>query len=809
MPPGPAPGAPLSDSAERLRAGLAGRYTIERELGAGGMATVYLAHDVRHDRKVALKLLREELSASLGKERFLREIKVAAALQHPHILPMYDSGRVHGSAGDGDLLFYVMPYVDGLSLRERLAKAGELPIGEAVRILRDIADALSEAHRHGVVHRDLKPENVMIRGRHALVMDFGVAKALSDAGTGEVGGRQSLTTVGVALGTPAYMAPEQAVADPHVDHRADIYAFGVLAYELLAARPPFTGANPQQVLAAHVTAAPEPVAAHRTLPPTLSALVMRCLEKRPADRWQSAEELIPQLEALLTPSGGITPTATQPVPATRSFRRSAAWLSVAAALIALLGLGAWLATHRRLGAPAPEGASAMTSRRVGVLPFTSRSSDTADAYLGDGMATDLTTTLAGMTGLHVVSRSSAFALRGRTARDAGRALDADAMVEGTVGKVDDRLRVTVSLVNVADEALLWSRGYDVTEKELYPLQDSAAAAIASALGAGLARRDGASLAAHRTANPEAHDLVLRGQFLTEQSTEAGLHQAIALFERAATLDSTYVEPWNGIAQAWFFLADTYLAPQAAVPPMQAALEKALALDPTSAAAHALHGSLLETYLRDYPAAEREFQRAIVLDSTTPFGGDYGWLLHARGQDDSALAVVRRARRHNPFSFAPTNLAGVIFSDLGMLDSAAAVCREIRRLAPSPCEEELLLHRGRYAEAVAALKVTPPADQGLRLIFVEALARAGDVTGARRELSTMIDSSRAHYVREDYVAAAYLALGDTSRALKWLDRGLTAEAANMAWINRAWRFRPLHGNPNFADIVRRAGLRLLP
>src|SRR3954447_23542236 len=259
-------------SPDSLRAALAGRYTLERELGAGGMATVYLAQDLRHERKVALKLLREELSASLGKERFLREIKVAAALQHPHILPLYDSGAVD------NLLYYVMPYVDGPSLRDKLAKEGELPIGEAARILRDVADALTEAHRHGVVHRDLKPENVMLRGRHALVMDFGVAKALSEAT-----GRQSLTTVGVALGTPTYMAPEQAVADPHVDHRADIYAFGVVAYELLAARPPFTGTNPQQILAAHVTAAAEPVTIHRSMPPALAALVMRCLEKRPAD----------------------------------------------------------------------------------------------------------------------------------------------------------------------------------------------------------------------------------------------------------------------------------------------------------------------------------------------------------------------------------------------------------------------------------------------------------------------------------------------------------------------------------------------
>jgi TolB-like protein/tRNA A-37 threonylcarbamoyl transferase component Bud32 len=788
----------VTESFDRLTRALADHYRLERELGAGGMATVYLAHDLKHDRKVAVKVLREELSASLGKERFLREIKVAAALQHPHILPLYDSG-----AADG-LLFYVMPYVDGLSLRDKLTKAGELPIGDAVRILRDIADALSEAHRHGVVHRDLKPENVMLRGRHALVMDFGVAKALSDAT-----GRQSLTTVGVALGTPTYMAPEQAVADPHVDHRADLYAFGVVAYELLAARPPFTGASPQQILAAHVTAAAEPVTTHRTMPPALAALVMRCLEKRPADRWQSAEELITQLE-VLTPSGGITPTATQPVAAAAAPPSRRGPLAVVlGGLVVLLGLGAWWATHSGPAAGSGGGVPTATAKRVGVLPFASRSRDTSDAYLGDGMATDLTTTLAGMTGLHVVSRSSAFALRGKTAREAGNALTADAMVEGTVGKVDGTLRVTVSLVNVADEAMLWSQRYDVTEKDLYALQDSAAAAIASVLGVGLARRADPGLAAHRTANPEAHDLVLRGQFLVEQNAEAGLRQAITLFQHAAALDSMYAAPWNGIAQAWFFLADTYLAPRAAVPPMRAAVDKALALDPTSAWAHALNGALLNTYILDYAAAEREFLKAIALDSTAPLAGDYGWLLHARGLDDSALAVVRRARRHNPFAYEPTNQAVVLFSNLGMLDSATAVCQALRRMAADPCDERLLIQRGRAAEVVAARKARPPTDPVDMLNFAEALARAGDTVAARRQLSAALAAAGSRYVREDYVAGVYLALGDTARTLEWLERGLAAQAANMAQVNRAWRFTPLHGNPGFAAIVRKAGLHLWP
>jgi len=306
----------MADLAERVRTSLAGHYAIERELGRGGMATVYLAEDVKHHRKVAVKVLRPELAATLGEDRFFREIEVAAQLQHPHILPLLDSGQAEG------FFYYVMPYVEGESLRERLAQHGELPVHDAVRILSEVVDALAHAHQHGVVHRDIKPDNILLSGRHALVMDFGVAKAVSEAS-----GRQKLTTAGVALGTPAYMAPEQAAADPHLDHRVDIYAVGALGYELLTGRPPFTGLTAQEVLAAHVTQAPEPVDKRRAgLSPALTQVLMRCLAKRPADRWQTAEELLAQLEPLVTPSGGITPTGTQPVAAVRRGRR---WLKVA------------------------------------------------------------------------------------------------------------------------------------------------------------------------------------------------------------------------------------------------------------------------------------------------------------------------------------------------------------------------------------------------------------------------------------------------------------------------------------------------
>ena len=317
----------MPDLFTKLRNALADRYTIEGKLGEGGMATVYLAEDLKHHRKVALKVLKPELAATLGAERFQREIQIAARLQHPHILPLLDSGNAEG------FLYYAMPYVEGPSLRERLEEEGALPVGDAVRIVSEVVDALTEAHAHGVVHRDIKPENIMLRGRHALVTDFGVAKAVSEAA-----GQQTLTTAGVALGTPAYMAPEQASADPHLDHRVDIYAVGAVAYELLTGRPVFMGTTPRMVLTAHMTEVPVPIRQYReAVPAALEAVVMRCLAKQPADRWQSAEELLPQLESLATPTGGITPTQTQPVAAVRARRRLVA-VAVGGGLIALAAL---------------------------------------------------------------------------------------------------------------------------------------------------------------------------------------------------------------------------------------------------------------------------------------------------------------------------------------------------------------------------------------------------------------------------------------------------------------------------------------
>ena len=335
----------MSELAKRLQASVGDTYRIERELGGGGMSHVFLAKETALGRSVVVKVLPPEMSASVNIERFRREIQLAASLQHPHIVPVLAAGQA------GDLLYYTMPLVEGESLRAKLAREGEMPVSDAIRVLRDVVDALAYAHARGVVHRDIKPDNVLITGQHAVVTDFGVAKAMSASS-----GSSSLTSLGVALGTPAYMAPEQAAADPNVDQRADLYAVGAMAYEMLCGRPPFSGMSPQQVLAAHVTLPPAPLSGQRTsVPPALNTLVMRCLEKKPADRVQTATEMLTQLQAMATPSGGMPPTS-----ATAAFTSGAeaalrrahpVRVTVLFALASLAVLAVVFVLRQRLGLP--------------------------------------------------------------------------------------------------------------------------------------------------------------------------------------------------------------------------------------------------------------------------------------------------------------------------------------------------------------------------------------------------------------------------------------------------------------------------
>lgn len=456
----------MADQIDRLRTAFAGRYDIEREIGAGGMATVYLARDPKHDRQVAIKVLRPELAAALGPDRFPREIKIVAQLQHPHILPLYDSGELQG------FLYYVMPYVSGESLRTRLDREGQLPIQDAVRILREVADALSYAHGHGILHRDIKPDNVMLSGRHAMVMDFGVAKAVSEAGG------ETLTTVGVAVGTPQYMSPEQATGQTDLDQRSDIYALGILGYELLAGKAPFTGKTAQAILSAQVLEAPAPITDVRpSVPQGLSDLLARCLAKQAADRIQTAEEVHHQLEGVVTLSGGITPTTTRPVraldtavPGRAKGRRGLLVSGIGVALVAALGLGA----KQLLGAGAMPG-----PERMAVLPITDISG--ADAQFVDAMHDQLNVALGQTAGLSVVARSAMLVYKDapKPMAEIAAALNIGAILEGTVFRTGDRMRINVQLVEPRSVQQIWSNSYEIDVRDVLSAQDSVVRLIAA------------------------------------------------------------------------------------------------------------------------------------------------------------------------------------------------------------------------------------------------------------------------------------------------------------------------------------------
>jgi serine/threonine protein kinase len=383
----------MEELREQLQSTLGDSYRLENELGGGGMSRVFVAEEASLGRKVVVKVLPPEMAAAVSLDRFRREIQLAARLQHPHIVPLLSAGETNG------LPYFTMPYVKGESLRARLAKGGELPVSEAVRILREVASALAYAHENEVVHRDIKPENILISGGSAMVTDFGVAKALTASSGSPEGG--SLTSLGVALGTPAYMAPEQATADPNMDYRADIYAFGVIAYEILTGSTPFSGRSPQGTLAAQVTEAPEPVTKRRSaIPPQLADLVMWCLEKRAADRPQTAAEVVHELDALSTPSGGLAPTSSRLRAQQPKSKIPRAALVGGGLVVVLLVLVGGMMMRRR--GPASEAVTVVPS--IAVLPFENRGRAEGQEFT-DGMTEEITNRLSSVGGLRVIGRS--------------------------------------------------------------------------------------------------------------------------------------------------------------------------------------------------------------------------------------------------------------------------------------------------------------------------------------------------------------------------------------------------------------------
>src|SRR2546425_282803 len=780
----------MPDLRARLQAAIADRYTIERELGRGGMATVYLAQDLKHHRQVAIKVLKPELAAALGPERFLQEIEIAAGLTHPHILPLYDSGEATG------LLYYVMPYVEGETLRNRLDRAGQLPLEDALRITREVADAVSYAHSHDVVHRDIKPETILLEAGHAVVSDFGIARAITAAAGG------SLTATGIAIGTPGYMSPEQGAASARVDERSDIYSLGCVLYEMLAGEPPFTGPSAESIVRQHLAAAPPRVSAMRAaVPPAIEEAIVRALAKTPADRFATAAEFV---EALAAPAQRERDTG-------RRTSRLAAGAGLAATLLA--ATAGLFVLSRPHGTPALAGG---TGQSIAVLPFVNVSGAPQEEYLSDGISEELINALSKLHQLQVVARPSSFAFKGKNedVRQIGQALQVATVLSGSVRRAANRLRVTAQLTDARNGYNLWSDTYDRQMGDVFALEDEISHAIMRALQVHLASGDSLRLLRHPPRDVEAYELYLKGRYFYNKRGFGPVQQALAYFQQALAHDSNYALVYAGIADAYFTLTGwSYLLPREGMPKARAAALKALALEPTLAEAHASLGDQLCFYDWDWPAAEREFRRAIELNAALANAHYfYSNCLGSHGRLDEALAEATRAHELDPLNpEVATALARARYF-ARRYDAAIAVLQKSLDLEPDLASARLYLAlalagKGSYAEALAEARkvqaLTGGNAPGFTAVFGYVAGRAGERGEAQHILTAL--ERRPPGNTAFAIALVHLGLGHNEQALRWLQAAYEERSEWLPFVAPSAIFDPLRPDPRFRALMRRIGI----
>jgi len=815
----------VADIRELLQRSLGTAYTIERELGGGGMSIVFVATDNSLGRQVVVKVLPYDLAASVSVDRFKREIMLSAALQHPHIVPVLSAGQAE------QLPYFIMPYVDGESVRTRMAR-GPLSVRETVSILKDVARALSYAHGRGIIHRDIKPDNILLSGGAAMVTDFGVAKAISASRERATLGKQSnsggwssgtITSVGTSLGTPMYMAPEQAAADPNTDHRADLYALGVVGYEMLVGAPPFYGRTPQALLAAQLTEAPKPIASRRyDVPPALADLLMKMMEKDPAKRPRTANEVARLLDDPSVMSGEFTslkPQRAKP----QSWRRKASFIGVVGVLLAAgLAAGTYFRTREAPAGAAGVGAAGASrtaaAKSIAVLPLVNIGGDTSDVYFAEGMTAQITTALAKLRGLRVAARAAASSARDKynTPEEIGKALNVTMLLEGTVQRESGRLRVTARLINIGDGATLWSDMFERQATDLFKVQDEISNAIVSAvspeLGSTIALAG--SSAARGTEDLQAYDLYLRGRFFFQKRGEDALRSALAFFEQAAAKDPAFARAYAGIADVYAVLplyANVRI--DSVLPLGLRSIDKAIALDSTVPEAYASRANLLGVGWR-WSEAERDYQRALALDPNYATAHQwYGEMLLVNGRIDEAVSQLHRATELDPLSpvaFGSYGLAlGIAKFDL----QAQAAVRHALDLDSTLLVTRMMsgtvqLYGNRVAEAIKQLEPALQLDASNSFtlgVLGYAYGKAGRVAQARdivRRLAKVPNQNSA----AGAAARVYLGIGDTAQALTMLERA--AAQHDMSFSTEVLAepfFDPIRQSPRFAAVVARVGL----
>jgi len=781
------------DLRAQLQSTLGDAYELERELGGGGMSRVFVAEERAFGRKVVVKVLSPELAAGVSSERFTREIRLAAQLQQANIVPLLTAGETSG------LPYYTMPFVEGQSLKQRLVTAGALSISEAVNILRDVARALAYAHDRGVIHRDIKPENVLLSGHAAVVTDFGIAKAISVSRTET---SETLTSVGTAIGTPAYMAPEQAIGDTSTDHRADVYSFGCLGYELLTGASPFHGRSAQQLLVAHVHETAASVDSIRAgTPPQLASLVMRCLSKDPSARPQTAREILEALDGVATPSALPTATAWR-FPRARRFPAIAAAVILVAAGAAALAFA--LARGRAAGVP--------QLRALAVMPFTNVSADTAEQYFADGIAIDLTSALGKVPGLQVTSHSLAFTYKGRDVRSVGKELHVDAVLEGTVQRSAGRVRVTTQLTRTSDAVALWSDRYERQAQDLFAVQDDITKSIVSELRLtlGAESRATARPTVAGTSSFAAYDSYLRGVYLLEHRG-LGVQKSIDFFTDAIAKDSNFARAYGALSEALELLPYFTATPATSVEARAvAAAERALALDSTVAQAH-IGLALAREHAYRWDDGAAEYRRALADDSTSAVAHlQYGRHLMQRARILEAMNEFRRATELDPlFGTALVWLAHT-YSLAGEHDSALVIGRRAREIDPG-------LMLGRMIGGIDAIAAGRPDEarsiaadvQGIapwRGQAAYSLGKAGDTAAAHATIRDLERLPRDTWLIHTALVYASLGVDDTARALSELEAAVRAREIMPKWNPLAdYMFDPIRQSPRFAAVVRAFGL----
>ena len=791
----------MSDLSEQLQESLGSTYTIERELGGGGMSRVFLADEAALGRRVVVKLLPAELMGGVSIARFHREISLAARLQHPHLVPLLAAGEVDGQP------YYTMPFVEGESLRARLSH-GELPIAETISILRDVARALEYAHGKGVTHRDIKPDNVLLAGRSAVVTDLGVAKAISDAAATS----GAMTSAGVALGTPTYMSPEQAAADPTTDHRADIYAFGMMAYEMLAGHAPFAGRSTQAVLAAHAVEVPADIALVRPATPArLAELVMRCIAKKPGDRPQTAADIANELETIATPVDGSGSRRVSV--ATPAFVGSRRGILVACGLLVVAAIGASVFWRAR------GGASADAIRSIVVLPFENKSGDTTFDYLQDGVTDQVRDALNAIPELTVKARSSSQQMKGRDAREIGSKLGVAAVLQGTVSGSTTRLHVTAELVRTSDDAALWSATFEGRPNELLGIQDTIRRAVAVKLrlaSTALASSGAAAPGARGTADPEAYDLLLRGKHALDRTD---FTRAETFFRQALVRDPQFAR-----ARAFLAVAQAGL-PLTGVGPLDSIDAE---VRRNAAAAMAADSTIIESYIAESNAIANDLhfaeslnplERAIRIDSNhVDLLTNYGLGLAMVGRIPEAAAALRRALKRDPLAVNGMAIYGYTLALSGRLDDGISQVRAALSLDPN----EAILHRGiGYLLGFAGLPDsalthfeiayrTDSTTFGGRANLIFGYALTGRWSDARRERALLQRSRGGHSTNYELMTSD-IAFGDYDKAMSDLERSVDAREP-LLWTNSLPcdpTFDPLKSNPRFDRVMARLGARSCP